>query len=100
VLVMGTMAGTLFYNLSPEDWSDKICLLFFACMFIALGNMVRSIAAASHRMTWCWFCIQKLRIQCESNSHSVDPLSGDDPGGVRAAWGVLQAARLEFPSYK
>ena len=39
VLLMGTMAGTVFYQLKLGDWSDKLCLLFFSLMFISLGNM-------------------------------------------------------------
>jgi ABC-type multidrug transport system ATPase subunit/ABC-type multidrug transport system permease subunit len=39
VLLMGVMAGTLFYQLDAHDWSDKVCMLFFSLMFIALGNL-------------------------------------------------------------
>jgi len=39
VLLMGVMAGTLFYQLDAHDWSNKVCMLFFSLMFIALGNL-------------------------------------------------------------
>jgi len=39
VLLMGAMAGTLFYQLDAHDWSDKVCMLFFSLMFITLGNL-------------------------------------------------------------
>lgn len=39
VCLMGVMAGTLFYQLDAHDWSDKVCMLFFSLMFIALGNL-------------------------------------------------------------
>lgn len=35
--VGGFIAGTLFYQLEPENWSDRVCLCFFSAMFVSMG---------------------------------------------------------------